>query len=288
MTKALTVVERAMSAKEPTRLTLYEALQMLDLRGGPSEIAADAAISDKFLQLARDMESMGKLDQAYVIWRLCKPVEAQVWEHGEEVQVTIPRWVTWESDLYVRWKEDPKREWEAFCLRRLGMDANTAYQRRRVWELYAETLGYDRSKLERAGISKLQRARAQVARDWEAGGVDDILINMLMGVTYDESGEDSPDGETYKHPPATDDTLVEYLRERRQGQSRQGDSIHFRFEMNNGSDRVTCWVTRPGDPVSVPVDLAVVKRIGYASIDAELSEDEWEQAWDSFVKEWKK
>jgi hypothetical protein len=263
------------------RPKLLQALDILDRLGGEEDTGLDKLLSASLWKQAQAQRTLSSLDEAYLIYRLKQSVMAEVWHGGEVATMMVLRWTTWDDDLFERYDADPAEAWKHFCINYLGMDPNTAYQRWKTWDLYHNTLGWTRDQMERAGIAKLSQARGRIAQDWEAGGTDDTLITLLTGETYEEQGEEPPDDrETtdYAIPPASHAEVVSHLQERKQSQGpARGDRPTFTFATtgDGGESLVTCWVTRPGDPVAVPVDLAILKTLPRPDC---LDEDEWRAA----------
>ena len=293
-TSALHLVRQVSTLAEPKRTDLLEALRLLDLHGGEDDVPVDRNLTLKLWREAEELRTLSTLDQAYVIWRLHQKVTSNVWnEEGDEEEAQVERWLTWGAEWCARYQEDPSAAWTKFCLEVLGMDPNTAYQRRRTWDLYHETLGYERKMLERAGISKLNRARSQMSRDWEAGGTDETLEEMLFGQTYEEADEapPPPDGdeepltdEDYVIPPASDDQIQAYVASRRADRP-GGERLIINFQIDGDGEEeagpqrlVTAWIRRPGNPVPEPVEFAVVSLIP----SERLTDDERRAAWAQF------
>lgn len=262
------------------RSRLLQALDVLDRLGGEEDTGTDKFLTAVLWKQAQAQRTISALDEAYTIHRLKKSVEAEVWHGGEANVMMVPRWTTWGDDLFERYDADPAEAWKHFCSEYLGMDPNTAYQRWKTWDLYHDTMGWTREQMARAGIANLSQARARVASDWEAGGTDEKLAALLVGETYEEQGEDPPpnkEAADYAVPPGTHAEIRAHLHERKQNGPAQGERPSFTFATGNGEEEslVTCWITRPGDPVAVPVDLAVLKTLPRPEA---LTEDEWRAA----------
>ncbi len=288
----------ALAPRDQTRGNLLVALEALDLHGTMEDAPVDETLTRALWANADRWRTLSAIDQAYLVWRLCQKVTAVVWEDDAPVEKEVERWMTWDPLLYRQIEEKGANAvWETFCLRHLGMDPNTAYQRRRTWEVYHETMGYTREMMERAGISKLNRARAQVVRDWQNGGTDEELTELVFGVTYEEAGEEpppSPDDapltpDDYLVPPATDDAVQRYISSRRttdgdEGKRAMGRMVYF-FSVNGDTDThqrtVTLWARGPADEVAEPVPFAELRMMPRP---INLTPGEWAEACRAFVE----
>ena len=286
----------ALRERDQTRDNLLVALEALDLHGAMEDAPVDETLTRALWANADKWRTLSAIDQAYLVWRLRQKVTATVWEDDTMQEREVERWMTWDPLLYREIeKKGVNAVWATFCLRHLGMDPNTAYQRRRTWEVYHETLGYTREMMERAGISKLNRARAQVTRDWQNGGTDEELTELVFGVTYDEAGEEPPPGpddapltaDDYLVPPGTDDAVQRYISSRRttdeaEGKRAVGRTLYY-FSVNGDAEthrrKVTLWVKGPSDEVAEPVEFAELRAMPRP---INLTAAEWSEAWRRF------
>jgi len=277
--------------KRVEREEILWALDLLDLHGTADDTGIDAVLTDMLLSGAQEAGTLSALDEAYGIWRLRQKVDAQVWIDGFPFDDQVERWQTWETELAQLAREKPEETWIKFCGTRLNMKPGLASQRRRIWEVYAVTLGIERPMLERASISCLAQAVGQVARDWNDGGTDDELMMMLFGETWEESGDRSFDREGFPEPsdfritPATHDQVCNHLTARATDARPAPVRTTYDFQVDGeGRDRrvvVVCWMRRAGSAVAVPGDFARIVPLAGAD---DFTEEEWAEAWEAFWK----
>lgn len=295
---------RALSSR--SRLDMIAAIRLIDEKGGVDDQPVNAALTSAFWSMAVSSESRSWVDRAWTIYRLVQKVEANVLVNDRLRHVTVEGWEVWESIKSDSERGGPKYDWEKFCLNRLGMSHKVASLMKRVYEVFAITLGLSHRALEGAGKRKLERAAPIVDRDWRTGVVDKKLWELLFGdphvclackevVDYDH--EERPAkcphcGQPYAElQPGTFGQVDAYalLRnaERRRDKAIEGNVYDYSMagEPDDRERPLVTWVRRPGDLMASPYELGKITRLGgmlesTSEGGGVLDGEELEEAWE--------
>jgi hypothetical protein len=272
---------------------LSEALALLDSEGGVEDREVDAAISAAFWDVTSGITSVAWLDQCWLIYRLRQKIRGPViMDDGHVVITDVERWQIWESEAAKKDAVNPDYDWTNFCTSRLGIAASTASARKRVWEVFAITLGKSREEMLLAGRAKLMRAAAQTDKDWKRGHRDARLDAYLFGephhclacsehVSYDDSPPESCPHcqEKYSElPPGTYRETEAWLDVRSKAdKADRSDVTVFDFSVSGDDSNfeITCWVRRPGNETAVPIVCAALRRYSMPDLDDEEAEEAW-------------
>jgi hypothetical protein len=242
MTESSIITKAKVALSSPSRPTLKMAMLMLDDNWEPDLSGLDAQLASAFWQMAKRDEETPWLDTCWLLYHLKQQVKANVLINGEARTARVERWMTWESTLAQRASEHPTYEWAWFCENRLDINSNTASSRKRIWEVFAVTLGWTEEQMLSVGKAKLAQSASLVEKDWKRGKVDEELMALLLG-----------DGDV---EPGTFAQVQEHVSWRKdQDKVPEKDVVHdYRLagEFGDREREIIDWLRRPNEVQSQP------------------------------------